>query len=159
MAAPLRRVELEMLRMMIDAPKVGVREWARRLGIARGTAQARINRLEECGAIVSYRPLLSNVGLGMPVMAYVHVHVSQGQVDRTVSELEQVPELVEADSIAGDADLLCRVAARDNLHLEAVLQRIISLPGVERTRSEIVLNRRIARRVTAIVDALIRDAE
>jgi DNA-binding Lrp family transcriptional regulator len=158
-AAPLRRAELEMLRMMIDAPKVGVREWARRLGIARGTAQARINRLEECGAIVSYRPQLSNVGLGLPVMAYVHVHVSQGHVDRTVSELERVPELIEADSIAGDADLLCRVVARDNLHLEAVLQRMIDLPGVERTRTEIVLNRRIARRVTAMVDALIRDAE
>lgn len=159
MATPLRRADLEMLRMMIDAPKVGVREWARRLGIARGTAQARIHRLEESGAIVSYRPSLSNVGLGLPVMAYVHVHVSQGQVERTLGELELVPELIEADSIAGDADLLCRVVARDNLHLEAVLQRMINLPGVERTRSEIVLNRRIARRVTAIVDALIREAE
>lgn len=159
MTTSLRRVDLEMLRMMITAPKVGVREWARRLGIARGTAQARINRLEETGAIVSYRPSLSNVGLGLPVMAYVYVHVSQGQVEQTLTELEGVPELIEADSIAGDADLLCRVVARDLLHLESVLQRMIDVPGIERTRSEIVLHRRIARRVTAIVDALIQDAE
>lgn len=158
MTTPLRRVDLEMLRMMIDDPKVGVREWARRLGIARGTAQARITRLEEAGVIVSYRPSLSNVGLGLPVMAYVYVHVSQGEIERTLAELELVPELIEADSVAGDADLLCRVVARDLLHLETVLQRMIDVTGVERTRSEIVLHRRIARRVTAVVDALIRDA-
>ena len=154
--ALLTRAELELLRLMVVAPRVGVREWARRLGIARGTAQARMTRLEQAGVITSYRPQLSPAGLGLPVMAYVHVHVMQREVDQTLAELEQVPELIEANAIAGDADLICRVIARDNLHLEAVLQRIIAVKGVERTRTEVVLHRRIEPRVTGLIDALIR---
>ncbi|XVQ09386.1 Lrp/AsnC family transcriptional regulator [Spirillospora sp. CA-255316] len=153
------RPELELLRLMISAPRVGVREWARRAGIARGTAQARIERLQAGGVITSYRPHLSAAALGYPVTAYVHVYVSQDEVDGTVEQLATIPELLEANSIAGDADLLCRVIARDNLHLETVLQRVIATRGVQRTRSEIVLNRRIEPRVVPLLDALIRDTD
>jgi DNA-binding Lrp family transcriptional regulator len=157
MVAAVSRAELELLRLMVVAPRVGVREWARRLGIARGTAQARMTRLEQAGVITSYRPQLSAAALGLPVMAYVHVNVVQNQVDQTLAELEKVPELIEAASVAGDADLICRVIARDTLHLEAVLQRIIAVKGVERTRTEIVLHRRFEPRVTALIDALLRE--
>lgn len=157
--AAVGKAELELLRLMVEAPRVGVREWARRLGIARGTAQARIERLQDRGVITAYRPHVSPGGLGFPVMAYVHVYVTQGQVDTTFEQLATIPELVEACSLAGDADLLCRVVARDNEHLEKVLQRVIGVHGVQRTRSEIVLNRRIEPRVTALLDQLISEAE
>ncbi|QFU88335.1 Lrp/AsnC family transcriptional regulator [Amycolatopsis sp. YIM 10] len=151
--------ELELLRLMVQAPKVGVREWARRLGIARGTAQARINRLQDQGVITEYRPHVSAAALGLPVMAYVHVFAAQGEVDITFAQLAEIPEVVEGCSLAGDADLLCRVVARDHLHLETVLQRIIGVHGVQRTRSEIVLHRRIEPRVGAVLDQLIREAD
>lgn len=156
--ASVGKAELELLRLMISEPKVGAREWARRLGIARGTVQARIERLQTSGVITDYRPHLSPWGLGCPVMAYVHVHVTQSQVDSTFEQLATIPELMEAYSLAGDADVLCRVIARDNGHLERVLQRIIDIPSVQRTRSEIVLSRRIEPRVTALIDQLIREA-
>ncbi|MBC3191862.1 Lrp/AsnC family transcriptional regulator [Pseudonocardia sp. C8] len=148
-----------MLRMMIEAPRVGVREWARRLGIARGTAQARVKRLEDAGVIRSYRPVLSNVALGMPVLAYVRVNVSQDRLEDTFTDLEQIPELIELNSVAGDVDLVCRVVARDLEHLEALLQRIIRTKGVRQTRSEIVLRRRFGTRVGPLVDSLIAEAD
>ncbi|MET8210897.1 Lrp/AsnC family transcriptional regulator [Streptomyces sp. NPDC005373] len=151
------RTDLELLRLMVEAPRVGVREYARRLGIARGTAQARVSRLESDGVITDYRPQLSPTALGFPVMAYVHVHVSQGEVDDVFPQLALVPELLEASSIAGDADLVCRVIARDHVHLQSVLQRIIGTPGVQRTRSEVVLERRIEPRATALINSMLRD--
>jgi DNA-binding Lrp family transcriptional regulator len=154
----VKKAELEMLRVMIEAPRVGVREWARRLGIARGTAQARINRLEEAGVIRSYRPVLSNSALGMPVLAYVRVNVSQDLLEDTFTELEQMPELIEVNSVAGDADLVCRLVARDLEHLEALLQRIVRTKGVRQTRSEIVLRRRFGTRVGPLIDSLIEAA-
>jgi DNA-binding Lrp family transcriptional regulator len=156
--ASLKKAELEMLRMMVAAPRVGVREWARRLGIARGTAQARINRLEEAGAIRSYRPVLDNVALGVPVLAYVRVNINQDLLDETFTDIEQIPEIIEINSIAGDADLVCRLVARDLEHLESLLQRIIRVRGVRQTRSEIVLRRRFGSRVGPLLDSLIAAA-
>ncbi|MEU9246170.1 Lrp/AsnC family transcriptional regulator [Streptomyces sp. NPDC048385] len=155
---PPSRADLEILRLMVRAPRVGVREYARRLGIARGTAQARVSRLESEGVITDYRPQLSPAALGFPVMAYVHVHVSQGEVDQIFPQLALVPELLEASSVAGDADLICRVIARDHVHLQSVLQRIIGTPGVQRTRSEIVLERRIEPRALALIESMLRNA-
>lgn len=154
---PPSRADLEILRLMVEAPRVGVREYARQLGIARGTAQARVSRLENEGVITDYRPQISPTALGFPVMAYVHVQVSQGEVDRIFPLLDLIPELLEASSVAGDADLICRVIARDHVHLQAVLQQIIGTPGVQRTRSEIVLERRIEPRATALIDSMLRD--
>jgi DNA-binding Lrp family transcriptional regulator len=54
--------------------------------------------------------------------------------------LAAVPEIVEAFSITGGGDLLTPVVARDDAHLEDVIQKLISLPGVVRTRTEVALH-------------------
>jgi hypothetical protein len=66
-----------------------------------------------------------------------------------------VPEIVEAFSITGSGgDLLTRVVARDNAHLEGVIQRLGRLPGVVRMRTEIALSERVPHRVLPLVESL-----
>jgi DNA-binding Lrp family transcriptional regulator len=62
-----------------------------------------------------------------------------------------VPEVLEAHSTTGEGDLLCRVAARNNAHLEAIVQTLLALPGVVRTRTEVALNQRVAYRTLPLV--------
>uniref|UniRef100_UPI002FDC5E74 Lrp/AsnC ligand binding domain-containing protein n=1 Tax=Streptomyces sp. IBSBF 3010 TaxID=2903526 RepID=UPI002FDC5E74 len=69
-----------------------------------------------------------------------------------------VPEIIEAYSITGGGDLLTRVVARDNAHLEDIIQRLIQLPGVVRTRTDIALRERVASRVLPLVEAVGRSA-
>src|SRR5687767_334475 len=103
------KFDVDVLRLAVEEPKVGVREYARRLNVARGTAQARIDRLERSGVLVSWRPEIDPTAMGYDVLAYVHVTVLQGSIDATVQRLALVPEIMEANSLAGEADLLCRV--------------------------------------------------
>ncbi|CAL9285048.1 hypothetical protein SUDANB91_00953 [Streptomyces sp. SudanB91_2054] len=72
--------------------------------------------------------------------------------------LAAVPEIVEAFSITGGGDLLTRVVARDNAHLEDVVQKLISLPGVVRTRSEVALRERVPHRLLPLVESIGRSA-
>ena len=55
-------------------------------------------------------------------------------------------------------DLLTRVAARDNAHLEDVIQKLISLPGVVRTRTEVALRERVPQRLLPLVESIGRAA-
>jgi DNA-binding Lrp family transcriptional regulator len=148
------KLDLDLLRLLVEEPRVGVREYARRLNIARNTAQARINKLESSGVIVSWRPQINLAPLGYTVMAFVHVHIAQSQVNATLDRLTQIPELIEANTVSGEGDLLCRFVARDNTHFESVLQAVMATEGVLRTRSEIVLSRRIWPRTVPIVEKL-----
>lgn len=151
-------VDVALLRALIDHPKAGVREYARSLNLARATVQARIDRLHSTGVISDWSPHLSAAAMGFPVMALVHVHLRQGTLDTVSRQLQAIPQVLEAYSTTGDADMFCRVAARDHQDLEAVIQGIIAIDGVVRTRSDIALSERISPRVLPLVKLLSTDA-
>jgi DNA-binding Lrp family transcriptional regulator len=148
------KLDLDLLRLIVDDAKAGVREYARRLGVARGTVQSRIDRFAAGGIITSYRPQMQPTALGYSILAFVHVHIAQSVMDVTCGELAKIPEVLEVNSVAGEGDLLCRVVARDHEDFERVLQAVIACQGVLRTRSELVLSRRIPPRITPLLEKL-----
>ncbi|MGO1053585.1 Lrp/AsnC family transcriptional regulator [Crossiella sp. CA198] len=151
------KLDLAVLRLAMEQPRAGVREYARLLGVARATVQSRLDRLVKDGVIDGFAPRLSPAAMGYPVLAFVHVDVSQERFAEVPRSLAAIPELIEAHSIAGEGDILCRVVARDNRHLEAVIERMINTPGVVRTRTEVALNARVPHRVLPLVGVLERE--
>ncbi|WP_405411281.1 Lrp/AsnC family transcriptional regulator [Streptomyces rubiginosohelvolus] len=151
-------LDTRILRLLIEQPRTSVREYARILGVARGTLQARLERLERDGVITGTGPTLSPAALGHPVLAFVHLEVTQGHLVEVGDALAAVPEIIEAFSTTGGGDLLTRVVARDNGHLEDVIQRLIQLPGVVRTRTDVALRERVAHRVLPLVESVGRAA-
>lgn len=93
------------------------------------------------------------------MLAFVHIEVTQGHLGDVGDALATVPEIIEAFSITGGGDLITRVAARDNAHLEDVIQSLISLPGVVRTRTEVTLRERVPHRLLPLVESIGREAE
>ncbi|MEV0261928.1 Lrp/AsnC family transcriptional regulator [Streptomyces sp. NPDC050617] len=147
-------LDAKILRLLLEQPRTSVREYARTLGIARGTLQARLDRMERDGVITAYAPRLSPAALGHPVLAFVHIEVTQGRLNDVGDALAGVPEIIEAFSTTGGGDLLTRVVARDAAHLEDVIQRLIQLPGVVRTSTEVALRERVPHRMLPLVDAV-----
>ncbi|GHC33433.1 Lrp/AsnC family transcriptional regulator [Streptomyces cinnamoneus] len=152
-------LDARILRLLLEQPRTSVREYARLLGIARGTLQARLDRLERDGVITGTGPRLSAAALGHPVLAFVHIEVTQGRLDTVANALADVPEIIEAFSITGGGDLMTRVVARDAAHLEDVIQLLVQLPGVVRTRTEMVLRERVPYRMMPLVEEVGRAAQ
>ncbi|MER7312665.1 MULTISPECIES: Lrp/AsnC family transcriptional regulator [Streptomyces] len=151
-------LDTRILRLLIEQPRTSVREYARILGVARGTLQARLERLERDGVITGTGPSLSPAALGHPVLAFVHLEVTQGHLDEVGDALAALPQIIEVFSTTGGGDLLTRVVARDNGHLEDVIQQLIQLPGVVRTRTDVALRERVPHRVLPLVEAVGRAA-
>ena len=107
-------LDTRILTLLLEQPRTSVREYARLLGVARGTLQARLDRMERDGVITGTGPVALPAALGHPVLAFVHIEVTQGHLDEVGDALAAVPEIIEAFSITGGGDLLTRVAARDN---------------------------------------------
>ncbi|MEV6315305.1 Lrp/AsnC family transcriptional regulator [Streptomyces sp. NPDC051776] len=156
--ATVDALDARILRLMLEQPRTSAREYARILGVARGTLQARIDRLERTGVITGSGPRLSPAALGRPVLAFVHIEVTQGHLDEVGDALAEVPEIIEAFSITGGGDLMTRVVARDHVHLEDVIQRLIRMPAVVRTRTEVALRERVPHRMLPLVEAVGREA-
>ncbi|WP_433893971.1 Lrp/AsnC family transcriptional regulator [Streptomyces sp. CA-111067] len=151
-------LDARILRLLLEQPRTSVREYARILGVARGTLQARLERLERDGVTTAAGPRVSPAALGHPVLAFVRLEVTQGRLDEVAAALAAVPEVVEAYSITGGCDLASRVVAPDNARLEDIVQRLGRLPGVLRTTTEIALRERVPHRVLPLVESVGRGA-
>lgn len=148
------RLDARLLAALSESPRAGVMELARQLGVARGTVQARLDKLQARGIVTGFDPDLDLRALGYEVVAFVTLDIAQGRLDDVVRHLRDLPEVIEAHSMTGPGDLHCRVVARSNAHLQEVINRILEVKGIERTATHIGLTEQIAFRVLPLVRQL-----
>lgn len=147
-------LDARLLDLLAVEPAVGVLGAARRLGVARGTVQARLDRLVARGVIRSSAPQLDPAALGYPVTAFCTLEIRQGRGHGpVVAHLDAIPEVLEAHTITGAGDLVIRVVARNNADLQRVLDLVIDDRHVVRAATAISLATRIELRTRPLVAA------
>src|ERR1700758_3389116 len=133
-------------------PRIGVLEASRRLGVARGTVQARLDRMQARGVITGYGPDIQPAALGYQVMAFITLEIRQaGGHDPVAERLAAIAEVLEAHTITGAGDMLCRVVARSNTDLQRVIDAIVSTEGVVRSATLISLATQVPYRILPLV--------
>ena len=146
-------LDARLLATLRENPRVGLLEVARQLGVARGTAQARLRKLEERGVITGHGPEVDPAAMGYAISAFMLIELAQGRLTDAVESLEAVPEVLEADAISGPQDLICRVVARDTEHLQEIVNELLTNPAIRRCTSYIVLSRQVPPRTGPLVSA------
>ncbi|MCH7231642.1 Lrp/AsnC family transcriptional regulator [Glycomyces sp. L485] len=150
--SPIDALDARLIALLEDEPRIGVLECSRRLGVARGTVQARMDKLAARGVIRGFGPRLDPAALGYPVMAFVTLELRQAiGHDAVARELTGVPEVLEAHTVSGTGDLLCRIVARTNAELQGVIDRVLACEGVMRASTVIALAEQIPHRTLPLV--------
>lgn len=149
-------VDAHLLRLLADEPRIGVLEASRRLSVARGTVQARLDRLAARGVIRGFGPDVDPAALGFGVTAYATLEIRQGRGVAVAERLAEIPQVLEAVTITGQGDLLCRIVARSNADLQDLIDQLTSVDGVQRSATVIALSERIPPRVLPLVDLAAR---
>lgn len=120
-------------------------ELSRKLGVARNTVQARLDRLQSAGIVAGYGPVIDLKAMGYGVPGFMSLEIAQGQESAVIDALADIPEVLEVHKITGPGDLLCRVVARSNEHLHAVVEAVLRAPGIVRTTTSLALNSPVMR--------------
>jgi DNA-binding Lrp family transcriptional regulator len=103
-------LDRKVIDLFAAEPRIGVLEASRRLGVARGTVQARLDKLASSGVITGWGPDVSPEALGYPVTAFLTLEIRQGAGHETVAaHLAEIPEVLEAFTITGAVALLALV--------------------------------------------------
>jgi DNA-binding Lrp family transcriptional regulator len=142
-----------VFRALDDDPRVPMLFLAKRLGLARGTVQSRLERrlMDDCLRPNSTR--ITPEALGLPILALVTAEVEQSSLSVAVQALEGIPEVIEVHGMAGDADLLLRVVAQDTEDLFRVGQEITSCTGIRRTMTSLLLKKLVPYRINQLLEA------
>ncbi len=154
MTSPLDELDARLIAELRAHPRLGLLEISRRLGVARGTVQARLRKLETRGVVTGYGPEVDPAELGHAIQAFVMLELTQGRLGAAVEALEATPEVLGVDAVSGPQDLICRIAARDTEHLQEIVNSLLAAEGIQRSTSYVVLSRPIRPRVQPLVDAV-----
>jgi DNA-binding Lrp family transcriptional regulator len=149
-------LDARILEVFTTSPRIGVLECSRRLGVARGTVQARLERLTASGVIRGWGPDLDPAAMGWTVTAFATLEIRQGAHgwsghDAVAAHLASIPEVLEAHTITGAGDVLARMVARDNADLQRVIDRVVGFEGIVRTSTVIALATQIPPRVLPLL--------
>ncbi|MEU6022414.1 Lrp/AsnC family transcriptional regulator [Micromonospora sp. NPDC048871] len=153
----LDALDVSLIELLAAEPRIGVLECSRRLGVARGTVQARLDKLVDRGVIGGFGPEVSPAAIGFTVTSFVTLEISQRHGhDPVANHLAGIPEVLEAHTITGSSDLLCRIVARSNTDLQRVIDQIVAYEGIRRASTIIALAEQIPYRVLPLVRSALR---
>src|SRR4051812_41760624 len=150
-------LDATLIRLFADEPRIGVLEASRRFGVARGTVQARLDKLAAAGVIAGWGPELAPEALGYPVTAFLPLEILQGSGHESVARLlADIPEVLEVFTITGAGDMWARVVARSNADLQRVIDAVLSDAGIVRSSTVIALATQVRHRVLPLLEAATR---
>ncbi|HET9499266.1 MAG TPA: Lrp/AsnC family transcriptional regulator [Marmoricola sp.] len=145
----------KLIDLFSTEPRIGVLEASRRLGVARGTVQARLDKLAANGVVTGWGPRVHPAAMGFPVTGFLTLEIRQGAGHEQVAEhLATIPEVLEAYTITGAGDMWCRVVAASNTDLQRVIDLVLGDPAIVRSTTVIALAEQVGYRVGPLVRAV-----
>ena len=136
--------EQKLLNLLRDNARAPVTDLARRLGLARTTVQARIERLETSGVITGYT-LRANPAMRPTLRATVLVSIEPRSAPTVLGRLKALPDVEIVHTTSGRFDLLIQVTAATTAELDDTLDRIGDARGVRSSESLVHLSTKIDR--------------
>ena len=117
---------LELLRLLLDDPRISTSELARRVGMSAPAVRERVLRLEEAGVIAGYRLELDPTALGYPVCAFVRVRPAPGQLAKVAELARRLPQVVECHRVTGEDCFVLKVHLPGLDQLDEVLDQFLA---------------------------------
>lgn len=138
-------LDLNILNALRTDARVSVSTLARRLGVARTTVQARIERLERDKLITAYTIRMGDQARATRIRATVLLTVEPRAAAAMIQRLRRMPEVEVAHTASGRYDLILQVSAPTTADLDATLDVVGEIPGVRSSESLIHLSTKIDR--------------
>lgn len=149
-------LDARLITLVSEQAGISVVECARRLGVARATAQGRLDRLRRSGVIASEAPSIDPAALGYPLRTFCTIQIRQSIGHQRVAEgLTLIPELLELHTITGDADMMATIVTRSTNDLQRVLDLMSNTEGVARVSTRLALESHFRNRTLPLVQSAV----
>ncbi|GGD23317.1 Lrp/AsnC family transcriptional regulator [Sinisalibacter lacisalsi] len=139
----LDSMDRRILTVLQKSGRISNAELSEQVNLSPSACHRRVQRLEKEGYIRNYVAMVDPRRIGLPTMVFVEITLS-GQADELLEaferEVARVPEVLECHLMAGSADYILKVVARDTDDFARIhRQKLARLPGVQGMQSSFAL--------------------
>jgi Lrp/AsnC family leucine-responsive transcriptional regulator len=144
---PLSENDARVLRILQLQGRRSYADLGSDLGMAAPSVHERVKKLEAKGVIRGYAADVDPAAVGLGVLAFTWVTQAPGTVSKDLTpEFAATPEIEECHHIAGQADYILKIRARDMEHLGTIVRQIQVTPDVFSTETDVVFTTGFERR-------------
>lgn len=129
-----------ILRALNQDARKSYRDLAKELGIALSTVSSRVKRLEEQGYVTGYVPVIDPVKLGLDLVVIIGVKITAGKLIEGQKRIAKAPRVFGVYDVTGEWDSIVLARFKNREELNDFIKELLSLPYVERTGTQLVLN-------------------
>jgi DNA-binding Lrp family transcriptional regulator len=138
-------VDRQLLSLLRENARASTAELARRLGLSRTTIQSRIARLERSKAVTGYTVRTSDEHEKGAIRALVMIALGPKQAGGVEAAVRKMADVRALHSVSGPFDMIAEAATPSISEMDALIDRIGGLDGVERTTSSVILSTKFDR--------------
>jgi DNA-binding Lrp family transcriptional regulator len=132
-------LDRSLIALLREDARTPVATLAGRLGVARGTVQNRMRRLEAEGTIVGYTVRLRAQVEDLRIRAFMTVAVEGNRIDAVMKALRGDPAVAALHSTNGRWDIVAELRADTLESFDRVLARIRLVEGIAHSETSLLL--------------------
>ncbi len=137
----LDHVDRAILDCLVRDARTSISAVAERVHVSRANAYARVQRMVETGVVEGFTVRVPPAAVGLGASAYIGLNIAQDSWREVREALGRVEGVDHIALCSGDVDVVVLARTPDIASLrDLVLEGIRSIPGVETTRTSIILD-------------------
>jgi len=133
-------LDRRLLALLRENARASIASLAKELGVARGTVQNRLSRLERDGTVVGYSVRLKPQVEEHRIRALMTIAVEGNRIDTVIAALRGDPAVGALHSTNGRWDIVAELRADSLASFDQVLGRIRQLEGISSTETSLLLS-------------------
>lgn len=139
MAKEVDETDTAILRALVKNARASYREVASEIGVAVGTVQHRMQKMEEKGILLGFRPIIDYGKLGFEVDAIIALETPRDKTVEIDKILEKHKNVKSIYHTTGDTDVFIRVQFKTAQELYDFLMKELTDQYVKRSKTYIVM--------------------
>lgn len=137
----LDQIDRQILAILAEDGRRSYEKIAAEVGLTGPSVYERIKKLEARGIIAGFTVQIDPEAAGLEMLAFTWLTQAPGTIATDLTtDFAEIPEIEECHHIAGEADYILKIRARDPQHLEHVLRRVQTVRHVFTTETSVVLS-------------------
>ncbi len=120
--------------------RASLRKISEEVGVALGTVSNRVNRMERSGIITGYSVRLDPEKVGWSLNVVIGLRIEKGRLIEIQEKISRDYRVCGVYDVTGDYDSMVIARAKDREDLDDLIKNVMSVDGIERSLTQLVLN-------------------
>ena len=136
----LDEIDKEIIKVLEDDARTSLRKISELVKVSLGTVSNRVKKMEKNGVIKGYSVILDPDQIGWELNVVIGLRIQKGRLIEIQEKIAKDSRVHGVYDVTGDFDSMVIARAKNRKDLDDLSKNVLSIDGVERSITHLVLN-------------------